>query len=138
MLSPAEETFVDEPLASPLPLSAEEAGGRELPPIPAGTRLRALADYTLLQSSALLYVAGRAATLPQCVELARTSMRQGGARAALEAFRVASNHAVQEEEKRLADDEERKKLREEQKTERAGDEFYYAPPGTKDAAVGTD
>lgn len=101
MLSSAEATLFNKPLASPSALAAAESGGRELPPIPAGTHLRAVADYTLLQAAALLYVAGRDESLPACVELARTSMRSGGARAALESLREASNHAVLEEEKRL-------------------------------------
>lgn len=84
-----------EPLSAALPLQDATDATRNLPPIPAGTRLSALRDYTLLQSSALLHVAGRG-SLKGCVELARKSMEAGGARDALETFRRQATKAVEE------------------------------------------
>ena len=75
-----------EPLVEPVQTEAGAAAGLE--PIPAGTDLRALFDYTLLQASALLHVAGRG-ELRACVELARDSLMSGRAQGALEALRTA-------------------------------------------------
>ncbi|KDN52453.1 hypothetical protein K437DRAFT_272483 [Tilletiaria anomala UBC 951] len=69
-------------------------GTSSLPPIPANTHLRAIADYTLMQAAALIYVAGRAPTLPACVHLARTAMQDGSAKAALERFEQCANREI--------------------------------------------
>jgi len=83
------------------------SGAHSLPPIPARADIRAILDYTLLQSSALLYVGGYARTLKEAVSLARKSLNGGGALRSLEAFRREATREVQ-----LAVDEEaRQKLR---------------------------
>ncbi|KAL9933725.1 hypothetical protein V8E36_007383 [Tilletia maclaganii] len=150
LLSSAEETLPAEPLREPLALSEEDATsspGAEgpLPPIPQGTRLRALADYTLLQAAALLYVASAAPTLQECTALARTSMRQGGARAALDRLRseTAKALALQREEEE-AEREQKLKVaaevaRKKDLEKKVGeiDEYSYLPEPTRDANVGT-
>ncbi|PWN39905.1 hypothetical protein IE81DRAFT_368722 [Ceraceosorus guamensis] len=84
-----------EPLSCALELSAvETAPVQGLPAIPAGTRLKAVEDYTLLQASALLYVAGRADDLGSCVGLARQSIETGAARLALDQFRQEASRAI--------------------------------------------
>jgi anthranilate phosphoribosyltransferase len=142
MLSSAEASLPSAPLSAPEELGEAERGGRDLPPIPKGARLRALADYTLLQAAALLHVAGHGKTLPESVELARTSMRSGAARTALEAFRRTSQEAVANEEHKVKaqeqEEEQRSRREEDLKKEREGDEFYYAPGRTRDMAVGTE
>ncbi|CAD6889669.1 unnamed protein product [Tilletia controversa] len=160
LLSSAEADLSNEPLSSPLSLSEKDASSspgaeQPLPPIPTGTRLRALADYTLLQAAALLYVASAASTLPACTELARTSMRQGGARAALDrlrqetanALRVQREGEAQREKERAREDELKKdgkggeeRQNEKEKEKKVGelDEFSYLPEPTRDANVGTD
>lgn len=81
-------------------------GSNALPSIPAGADLRALLDYTLLQSSALLYIGGYARTLKEAVALARKSLNGGGALRSLEAFRNEATRevrlAAEEEERQTA------------------------------------
>lgn len=63
--------------------------GMQLEVIPAGTNLRALWDYTLLQAAALLYVAGLGDGDPlQCTALARASLVDGRALHALDHLRT--------------------------------------------------
>ncbi|KAK0526852.1 anthranilate phosphoribosyltransferase [Tilletia horrida] len=163
LLSEAEETLPAEPLSEPLPLSEADAasspGAEEpLPPIPRGTRLRALADYTLLQASALLYVASAAPTLPECTELARKSMRGGGARAALDRLRSETAAALQRQRAEEAAAEAARRQSEttansgseqrgggqgggqKEREKKVGelDEFSYLPEPTRDANVGTE
>ncbi|KAK0554490.1 anthranilate phosphoribosyltransferase [Tilletia horrida] len=162
LLSAAEANFSDAPLAEPLPLSEADANSspgleRPLPPVPKGTRLRALADYTLLQAAALLYVASAAPTLPLATELARTSMRGGGARAALDRLRTeaAKGLAKQEEQLRREEEAEQQRQRSTKRSssiasrersqdargseqKKALDEYSYLPEPTRDANVGTD
>lgn len=92
------DTLPVDPLAEASPLHPHElpphARPEDFPPLPAGTHLKALATYTLLQSSALLYVAGKASTLKQAVNLAKGSARSGQARARLDSFRSLVLEAV--------------------------------------------
>ncbi|KAE8269524.1 hypothetical protein A4X09_0g2830 [Tilletia walkeri] len=161
LLSEAEADLPSEPLSAPLSLSEKDASSspgaeQPLPPIPQGTRLRALADYTLLQAAALLYVASAAPTLPECTELARISMRKGGARAALDRLRQETANAlrVQREKEAQQEEEDAKKKVEEREVEKSEqgeeserekekkvgelDEYSYLPEPTRDANVGTD
>ncbi|WFD21496.1 anthranilate phosphoribosyltransferase [Malassezia equina] len=63
--------------------------GTHVAEIPAGTYLRALWDYTLLQAAALLYVAGHGGGDPcRCTALARESLIGGGAMRALTHLRT--------------------------------------------------
>jgi anthranilate phosphoribosyltransferase len=51
-----------------------------------GSSNQAILDFVLLNSAALLFVAGKASTLPDAVNLARQSIKDGKAKAALQAF----------------------------------------------------
>ena len=63
--------------------------GSQLEESPAGTNLRALWDYTLLQAAALLYVAGQGGGDPRaCTALARQSLVTGRALHALDHLRT--------------------------------------------------
>ena len=119
ILSTPWKDLPSEPLAKPSTLTeAEEANfgdgsggsgsGKTSPAIPAGARLRAIADYTLLQASALLYVAGKANTLPACVELAKTAMQDGSARDSLATFRRLAAKEIDAAERKVEIEEERK------------------------------
>lgn len=80
-------TLRDEPLADAVHVAADVPTAT-LAPIPAGTNVAAIMDYTVLQSAALLYVAGQGhGDLKACAELARTSLRSGRAMAALQQLR---------------------------------------------------
>ncbi|KAN0063577.1 anthranilate phosphoribosyltransferase [Thecaphora frezii] len=139
------------PLSSPLPLdpSAFEEPSTvqlvpHLPSVPAGTRLSALADYTLLQSAALLYVGEFAESLPAAVELARTSIESGQALKALETFRVQAEEAVKREEQLVKDEEDEQKKRHRRSSldmaardRSKQDQYSYFPETYQDAAVGT-
>lgn len=59
-----------------------------------GADVEAITDFILLNTSAVLFVAGLAPSFAAGVELARESMRGGGAKRALEAFRVKAGEAV--------------------------------------------
>ena len=73
------DTLPDVPLTEPLHVSCDVPHVK-LEPIPAGTNLRAIFDYTILQAAALLYVAGHGqGDLKQCAELARMSILNGKA-----------------------------------------------------------
>jgi anthranilate phosphoribosyltransferase len=123
------------------------------PPIPAGAHLRAIADYTLIQSAALLHVAGKSSSLKKCVELARESMRSGSARRALETFRKEAaaeirkveeaSEARRRQEQAQADMERRKRQASSDALNRDSraelqDSFSYFPNPSRDANVGTE
>ncbi|GAA6031315.1 hypothetical protein JCM8097_005599 [Rhodosporidiobolus ruineniae] len=57
-------------------------------------------NFVVLNAAALLVVAGQARDEKEGVEMARRSIREGGAKRALEQFREASQRAVEEHEKR--------------------------------------
>ncbi|GAA6017120.1 hypothetical protein JCM10207_002541 [Rhodosporidiobolus poonsookiae] len=87
---------------SPSPLSSV-AGGT---PLENSLKLLSLLDgqlpptdpvenFVVLNAAALLLVAGKAKSEAEGVEMARRSIREGGAKRALEAFRKASNEAVE-------------------------------------------
>ena len=59
-----------------------------------GSSQQAVLDFVLLNTAALLFVDEKAATLPDAVELARTSISQGRAKAALDAFIKASSSSA--------------------------------------------
>ena len=137
------------PLASPCPLEVPEGPSaplaRTLPPIPAGVRLDAVADYTILQAAALLYVGSYAPTLKDAAALARESMTGGGALRALDTFRSEANDAVeraeiirQQEELRAAMKERRLSRDQMEATARKQDQYSYFPETYQDASVGTD
>lgn len=178
MLSSEEENLPSESLSKPLSLSsqtllynqdsqevqqassADFPTSHNLPPIPSGVNLRALADYTLLQTAALLYVGGKASNLKSAVDLARNSMRSGNARKEIEKFGRLSREGVRkkEEEDRKRKEEEKikefMKVKKERERERIrsrtesigvgengagnGDQYEYYPLPTKEAGVGTD
>lgn len=85
------DTLPTEPLAEATPLRPDElpthAKIGDFPPLPAGTNIKALATYSLLQAAAVLYVTKDVSTLKQAVELAKQSAREGKGRAALDTFR---------------------------------------------------
>ncbi|GAA5982825.1 hypothetical protein JCM11641_004639 [Rhodosporidiobolus odoratus] len=56
-------------------------------------------NFVVLNAAALLVVAGKAKDEQEGVEMARRSIKEGGAKRALEAFRKASTAAVEEHEK---------------------------------------
>lgn len=89
--------------------------------IAAGTHLDALLDYVLLQTAALLFVAGKAPTLPQAVELARASLRLGGAAKALDHLCTEACRAGQAVEAEQHERDERELRRINRK-----DDFYYS------------
>ncbi|KAJ3163049.1 anthranilate phosphoribosyltransferase [Geranomyces michiganensis] len=57
-------------------------------------------DFVLLNAGALLYVAGKAATLVEAAALARRALENGSAKRALSGFRAASQALLDEEEQR--------------------------------------
>lgn len=142
--------------------SSKPSTSHNLPPIPTGVNLRSLADYTLLQSSALLYVGGYVRNLKEGVEFSRISMRSGSARRSIEKFGSLSRLGVkekEEEERRRKEEEKRKEfmqrkqeeIRRRKRTESGvggingvigdngvGDQYEYYPLPTKDANVGTE
>lgn len=89
--------------------------------IPAGTHLDALLDYVLLQTAALLYVAGKGATLSQAVNLARSSLTLGGAMKSLKTLSIEAKRAGQAVESEQHEREERELRRINRK-----DDFYYS------------
>ncbi|MCO5565627.1 hypothetical protein L7F22_019301 [Adiantum nelumboides] len=89
--------------------------------IPAGTHLDALLDYVLLQTAALLYVAGKGATLSHSVILARSSLAFGGAIKALDQLSTEAKRAGQAVESEQHEREERELRRIYRK-----DDFYYS------------
>ncbi|UZJ53383.1 hypothetical protein CBS101457_002703 [Exobasidium rhododendri] len=89
--------------------------------IPAGTHLDAIYTFVLIQTSALLYVAGRAPTLGACTELARKSLRLGGAKHALEVLRKEASKAGAMLEREQKEKEERELRKIDKK-----DDFYYS------------
>ncbi|EPQ26301.1 uncharacterized protein PFL1_06236 [Pseudozyma flocculosa PF-1] len=142
------------PLPAPLHVDVERFTDRHtrnlvshLPPIPAGVRLGAIADYTLLQSAALLYVGSYAPSLPAATDMARKSMQDGAALRALERFRTEAIQAVQRDEeiKKREEDEAQKRGRRSSKDlsadsalARKQDQYSYLPETYQDVAVGTD
>jgi hypothetical protein len=60
----------------------------------AGANVGAITDFILLNTAAVLLVSGLAPSLPEGVMMARESMRGGGAKRALEAFRVKAGEAI--------------------------------------------
>ena len=55
----------------------------QLEPIPAGTNLKAIYDYSVLQAAALLYIAGQGqGDLKECTRIAQASIQDGRALAA--------------------------------------------------------
>lgn len=89
--------------------------------IPAGVHLDALYDFVLLQTGALLFVAGRASTLPGAVKLARKSLSLGGAQTALDVLRSEADRAGAMLERQQKEKEERELRRIQQK-----DDLYYS------------
>ncbi|BGP18112.1 hypothetical protein JCM10213_004215 [Rhodosporidiobolus nylandii] len=59
-------------------------------------------NFVVLNAAALLLVAGKARDEKEGVEMARRSLREGGAKSALEAFRKASSEAVEKQEQEKA------------------------------------
>ena len=114
-----EEGIPQGPLSSPITFTSGT------PPtsytIPAGTHLDALYDFVLLQTSALLYVAGRARTLTGAVKLARKSLSLGGAQNALDILRTEAKKAGDMLERQQKEKEERELRRIVNK-----DDFYYS------------
>lgn len=55
-------------------------------------------NFVVLNAAALLFVSGVAKSEKEGVELARKSLKQGGAKRALEEFRKRSNEAVQQQQ----------------------------------------
>ncbi|WFD29722.1 anthranilate phosphoribosyltransferase [Malassezia sp. CBS 17886] len=90
------EPPADAPLRAPLTV-AGDCPQASLEPIPAGTNLGALFDYTLIQAAAALCVGGfGGGDLKKCTELARASLLGGGAHATLQALRDAMNEAAEQ------------------------------------------
>lgn len=118
------------PLPSPLRFTSGQPSKTHT--IPVGVHLDALHDFILLQASALLYVAGRAQTLPGAVKLARRSLMQGGAGMALDILRAEANRAGDMLEQQQKEREERE-LRRINK----GDVFYYSKD-MRNPSSGTD
>ncbi|CEH18106.1 anthranilate phosphoribosyltransferase [Ceraceosorus bombacis] len=121
-----------EPLSCALELSAvETAPIQGLPAIPCGTRLKAVEDYTLLQASALLYVAGCADKLGSCQvissELAPDvpSASQQASSSSGSSGGGGGGGGKQQDASAEA-------------TRRRVDEYSYAPERTADVSVGTD
>ncbi len=162
LLSDQETNLPLEPLSEASPLTAAEIQGpstsqsgtaKKLADIPAGAHLRAIADYTLIQAAALLYVAGKGSSLKRCVELARESMRSGQARAALETFKTKAEQEIRADESRKEEERRATELRERSQNARVvherqasgdrtdgklQDSFAYYPNPSRDANVGTD
>lgn len=107
------------PLDSPLTFTSDS------PPtsytIPAGVHLDALYDFVLLQTAALLYIGGRAASLKGAVNLARKSLSLGGAQTALNVVRMQANRAGAMLERQQKEKEERELRRIHNK-----DDLYYS------------
>lgn len=129
-----------------------------LPPLPLDVDVEAIRDYTLLQTSALLFVGGYATDYVEATRLARVSMTStGGARQALRTFRTLSVAAVNKadeeaakakkaeveaqaqdtEVRRLRDARERKDAKDSLMDVRK-DEYFYAPEPVRSVGVGTD
>lgn len=124
-----------------------------LPPVPAGTDLKAIRDYTLLQTAALLYVGGYAGdSYLEATRLARISMDSGAARKALRSFRLLAHRAVEKQEQEQAEQNardaealarRRAALRESKDArdsllDEKKDEYFYAPEPVRSVGVGTD
>lgn len=101
--------------------------------IPAGTHLAAIRDYVLIQAAALLYVGGKAKTLPAATARARRSMQAGAAARSLDVL-INEAHRVQREADAA---QQQQQQREELERTKRRDEFFYSPEPTKDANVGT-
>lgn len=72
----------DAPLKEPLHVECDIAHV-QLDPIPAGTNLKAIYDYSVLQAAALLYIAGHGqGDLKECTHIAQASIQDGRALAA--------------------------------------------------------
>ena len=72
----------DAPLKEPLHVECDIAHV-QLEPIPAGTNLKAIYDYSVLQAAALLYIAGQGqGDLKECTRIAQASIQDGRALAA--------------------------------------------------------
>lgn len=107
------------PLSSPLTFTSGEPSTSYT--IPVGVHIDALHDFVLLQSAALLYVAGRARTLPGAVNLARKSLSLGGAQTACDVLRSEAKKAGAMLERQQKEKEERELRRIQQK-----DDLYYS------------
>jgi hypothetical protein len=107
------------PLSSPLIFTCGEPATTYT--IPTGVHIDALYDFVLLQSSALLYVAGRARTLSGAVKLARKSLSLGGAQTALDVLRSEARRAGAMLEREQKEKEERELRRIQRK-----DDLYYS------------
>lgn len=69
----------DSPLVEPLEVQCDLPSVK-LEPIPAGTNLAAVFDYTILQAAALLHIAGHGhGNLKACADIARASIQNGHA-----------------------------------------------------------
>lgn len=75
-------------MLDPLAPRAEESDIAE------GSNAQAIVDFILLNTAAVLVVAGKAADWKAGVELARKSMKEGGAKRALQAFRDKAGLAL--------------------------------------------
>lgn len=128
--------FPSGPLPKPLTFTPSASGssvsGSDPLTIPAGTHLDAVLDYVLLQSAALLYVGGKAATLPDAVTLARASLRLGGASTALAQLATEAHRAGVALERIALQEREQREL---QRISRK-DDFYYAKDLRTDDAPG--
>ncbi|CAO1623036.1 unnamed protein product [Sympodiomycopsis kandeliae] len=147
-----------EPLQSPLTLQPSSLGTEDqdtldllssLPPIPAGTHLEAIADYTILQTAALLYIGGYADDYHSAASLAKKSLNSGSALRSLQQFRKDAKHQVQEQNAKEQKHKEEKeaeqrhqKIVQGQKdvkdsVDRRRDSFFYAPEPIRSIGVGT-
>ena len=117
-------------LPSPLTFSAGQPPSEYT--IPAGTHVDAIYEFVLLQTAALLYVAGRARTLAGAVRLARKSLCLGGAQTALNILRTEAKRAGDMLEQQQKEKEERELRRINKK-----DDFYYSKD-LRNSGPGTD
>lgn len=121
-----------------------------LPAIPAGTDVRAIMDYTLLQTAALLYVGGYSNSLEGATSLARFSMNSGAALRSLDSFRAEAKETVaQAEREEEAQAQSQRRAREDAEAkeqqrkdvgdavDRRKDEYFYAPEPVRSVGVGT-
>ena len=123
-----------------------------LPPIPAGTDLRAIADYTTLQTAALLFVGGYASNYKDATQLAKKSFNSGSALKSLERFRSEATREVQKaqqehevhkkrQEAKAEEEEHQRKLQAQKdlrdSVDRRRDSFFYAPEPVRSIGVGT-
>lgn len=109
-------------LAAPLTFTASDGTQQA---VAAGTHVEAILDYVLLQTAALLYVGGKSGTLSGAVELARASLRHGGAANALAQL---ARHAV------TAAAEEQREEAEIKRSSRKDDYYYASRSGLKNGA----